>query len=120
MKLRVLTFAVFGLMANRAVAADIFSDTCTSINDKKLHRIEAVSVDDTVGRGNHLQIVTKDRADDKTYILLAKRSIEDVGGNLLVLGEILSQDKANIRVDCGADGRSVQTVALFFKMRTGN
>ncbi|MBC7369939.1 MAG: hypothetical protein H7326_00135 [Bdellovibrionaceae bacterium] len=117
MKLRLLTFTLLALFAKSAMAADIFSDTCMSIDDDKRHPIEMVNVDNNLGRGTHLQIVTKDRTDSTTYIILSKESIQELGSDIIALGEVLSQDKANIRVNCAGDRRSVESIALFFKVR---
>ena len=116
MKLRLISFALIALFAKNAIAADIFSDTCMSIDDDRRHPIEMVNVDSNF-RGIHLQIVTKDRTESTTYILVSKDSIKELGGDIIALGEVLSQDKANIRVNCASDRRSVESIALFFKVK---
>jgi len=120
MNFRMITMTLVCLFAKTVFAAEIFSDTCMSIDDDRRHPIEMVNVDSNLGRGPHLQIVTKDRTDSTTYIILSKNSINDLGGDLIALGEILSQGKANIRVNCAADRRSVESIALFFKVRKQN
>ena len=117
MKLKLMTFTMMALFAKSSMASDIFSDTCMSIDDDKRHPIEMVNVDGNFGRGTHLQIVTKDRTGSTTYIILSKSSIEALGGDIIELGEVLSQDKANIRVNCAPDRRSVESIALFFKVK---
>lgn len=107
----------FLVCSSVAMATDILSSSCSGfarndVGGGTRYKISDVNI--VVNSKDLLEIVYTNEFGTAKFVEISKQNVDPIGGNLVSVAEVVSQGKANIRVECSKDRNIVDSVALYF------